>query len=88
MRLALFLILGCLALVVLLVFTPPWKGDCRWNTESFFEKARATKITRCIEAGKDLNAPDEDGWTLLHSATMYSEDPAIIKYILKFCNLA
>ena len=39
-----------------------------WNTRAFFEATDGPNVTRCLEAGADLGARDESGWTPLHYA--------------------
>ncbi len=34
-----------------------------WNTSEFFSAATPSDIARCLEAGADLAARDEKGWT-------------------------
>ena len=46
--------------------------DCReWRTRALDAESTATGIGRCLEEGIDPDHRDEDGWTLLHSATRY-----------------
>ena len=56
--------------------------DCeKWNTE-FFKTATLEQVTACLEAGEDVNARDEDGFTPLHSAAWLNENPAMIEALL------
>lgn len=43
-------------------------GD--WNSAEFFEVATALDVTRCLEAGADVAARDDDGLTPLHTAAL------------------
>ena len=43
--------------------------DCAaWNTEAYFEAAEVSDVTRCLQAGMDLEARSESGSTPLHTA--------------------
>ena len=43
--------------------------DCAaWNTKSFFLAAEVSDVTRCLQAGADLEARAERGITPLHAA--------------------
>ena len=49
-----------------------------WNTEKFFESARADDVARCVAAGVDLETRAEYGATSLHYAAAVSELPSVI----------
>ena len=50
-----------------------------WGShQSFFERAGAQDVTRCLAAGWDVEARNKDGLTPLHVAAGYSKDPAVI----------
>ena len=53
-----------------------------WNTTAFFKVAEASEVTRCLEAGADLNAGSPGGWMPVHVAAAYSQ-PAVIKTLIK-----
>ena len=57
--------------------------DCAdWNNPFFFDEAEAPDITRCLQAGVDPNARDEDGWTPLLNAASFTANPAVIVTLL------
>jgi len=39
-----------------------------WLYPAFWQAATAAEMTRCLAAGADPNAQEEDGWTPLHLA--------------------
>lgn len=49
-----------------------------WNTEKFFEAAGPKDITRCLDAGIDVNARTPLGLTPLHMAAKYGNSPDIV----------
>ena len=54
-----------------------------WNTGTFFEKAAASDVTRCLaEFGADLKARDGNGWTPLHVAAAFGETPSVVAALL------
>ncbi len=55
------------------------EADCAtWNTVEFFEVATPADVSRCLVAGADLEARDEDGWTpLLHSAAAFGSSKTV-----------
>ena len=71
---ALWLVAGSAALA------QPSCGD--WNTQAFFQRATAADGSRCLEAGADLEARGEDGWTPLHVAAGLSGTPAVVTALL------
>ena len=56
------------------------QGD--WNSLSFFEKASAADVKRCLLQGADPNARNEAGGTPLHWAAGQSKIPAVVKALL------
>ena len=54
------------------IYSPaPALGACaNWNTSAFFEAAKLSDVTRCLQAGVDLEARDRRGETLLHRAAI------------------
>lgn len=59
--------------------TPPAIDlDCDWPSLSFAGDATAARVRRCLAAGSDPNATDEDGLTQLHYAARY-DDAAVIE---------
>ena len=53
-----------------------------WNTESFFEGATVADVSRCVAAGADVEARDDDDRTPLHNAAFDSESPSVVKALL------
>ncbi|SAY38943.1 ankyrin repeat domain-containing protein, partial [Candidatus Synechococcus spongiarum] len=53
-----------------------------WNTRDFFEMATEDDVSRCLNAGADIEARDELGWTPLHWAAHSSDSPAVVKALL------
>ena len=53
-----------------------------WNTDSFFERAGAGDVTRCLKAGADVNARDGRVATPLHYATAISKTPEVVVALL------
>ena len=76
----------CLAVVTAsMVITTPVHAqvDCAdWNTEAFFEAAGVSDMTRCLQAGANPMARDEDGSTPLHSVA-YGGPAEAIDALLK-----
>ena len=50
-----------------------------WNTESFFESATAADVSRCVAAGADMGARDDDDRTPLHLAAANSESLPVVR---------
>ena len=51
-----------------------------WNTEGFFQVARAADVSRCLKTQK-VNARDEDRWTPLNLAARNRKNPAVVKML-------
>ena len=59
------------------------QADCAdWNTGAFFEAAEISDVTRCLQAGADLNARTDNRWTALHFAADMHKNPAVIEALL------
>ena len=57
--------------------------DCAdWNSAGFFEMAAVEDVTRCLDAGTDPNARDENGGTPLHVAARNNDNPAVTVALL------
>ena len=62
--------------------------DCAdWNTEAFFEAAEVSDVTRCLQAGSNPMARDEDGSTPLHGAASGGRAEAIDALLKAGANL-
>ena len=53
-----------------------------WNTMAFFEKATLKMVQKMIDSGADANAKDEWGFTPLHFAAAFNDDPDIISALV------
>ncbi len=49
-----------------------------WNSKEFFSQATSQDVERCLQTGADPVAKDEDGWTPLHWAAGFSDNPEVI----------
>ena len=66
------------------------KVSCRdWNmakhlkTAKFFQRARAADVSRCLDAGANVDARGNYGLTPLHLAAGYNENLAVLTALLK-----
>ena len=78
-----FMVGICLWVAAWMSATPALAAEvsCKWwNKWGFFEKAGAADVSRCLSAGADVNARDEERWgrTPLHTAAWYNKTPAVI----------
>lgn len=48
-----------------------------WNTAGFFASATGASVQRCLDAGFDANARDEEGWTPLRFAAQLGSPDAV-----------
>ena len=56
-------------IAVLFAFPAHAQVDCAiWNTQAFFNAVKPSDITRCLQAGAQLEERDQYGWTPLHWA--------------------
>ena len=42
-----------------------------------------SEVERAIRAGANVNAANENGWTALHFAALYNDDPEVVKLLLE-----
>ena len=54
----------------------------QWNTKEFFETATADDLTACLADGADPIARNNGGYTPLHWAAHWNENPAVIEALL------
>ena len=54
-----------------------------WNTESFFESATAADVSRCVAAGADVGARNDDDRTPLHLAAANIESLPVVRALLE-----
>ena len=81
---------GCASLALLAGFGPDAPAPAAaqtpcadWNTESFFESATAADVSRCVAAGADVGARDDDDRTPLHLAAANSESLPVVRALLE-----
>ena len=76
MRQELIATIGAAIVAVSLVAPVHAQVDCaNWNTDTFFKAAEASDVTRCLQAGADLETQDgRAGFTPLHWAAPYSTE--------------
>ena len=54
----------------------------QWNTEEFFRVATVEDVTACLDAGSDVSARTDEGYTPLHHAALESEQPEVVDALL------
>ena len=57
--------------------------DPGWNTIDFFENATVAAVSASLDAGADVNAQDQSGYSPLHYAAAFNSNPAVVKTLLK-----
>ena len=73
---------GIVALGLTFVNAAAAQLSCReWNTSAFFRTATLSDVSRCLEAGANIEARDEIGWTLLHRAAWERESPVVMAVV-------
>lgn len=77
--------LKCLLIAVGLALAAPVLAiSCAdWNTKRFFEQATAAEVRGCLDAGGRVEARAGRGWTPLHSAAGWSDNPAVITALVE-----
>ena len=74
-------VVGVLAAGLTLANAAAAQLACRsWNTGAFFTAATVADVSRCLEAGANIEARSKDGFTALHFATEGSPD--VLKALL------
>ena len=53
-----------------------------WSSASFFQAATASDVTRCLDAGANIEARTEYGETPLYVAAWSSDSPAVVKALI------
>ena len=53
-----------------------------WNTIEYFRTATVEDVTACLDAGADVAARTDDGYTPLHWAAGTNDNPAVIEALL------
>jgi ankyrin repeat protein len=62
---------------------PALAAECgNWNTQAFFKTASVTDVGDCLDAGAEVNAKNELGWTPLLFAVLVSKNPAVIEALI------
>ena len=69
----LFIWLAAVAVSTMPAAAQPSCGD--WNSEEFFSQATARYVETCVHGGGGLDTRDEYGWTPLHYAAAFSDNP-------------
>ena len=60
----------------------PAQVDCaNWNTVPFFKAAKASDVTRCLEAGVDPNLRSGMGFTPLHNVATFGSAEAVMALV-------
>ena len=70
---------------LILLHAPPASAqvECaRWGSWDFSDRPTVEQVTVCLEAGEDVNAANEDGWTLLHLAAQ-ENSAAVVRLLLE-----
>ena len=75
-------VLSC-AVTLTLISPSAQAGECgRWCDRGFWETATLADVQAELAKGADPNARTENGWTPLHQAARYNENPAIVQALL------
>jgi len=56
--------------------------ESSWNSIAFFEKATLKTVQKRLESGADATARDEWGFTPLHFAAAFNDDPDVISALV------
>ena len=73
------LCIGCLMVSAI----PVLAVDCEeWNSGGFFKAATVEDVAGCLQSGADPNVQNEYGFTVLHGAAAFNENPAVIAVLL------
>ena len=58
-------------------------ADSNWNTMAFFEKASLKMVLKMLDRGAEANARDEWGFTPLHFAAAFNDDPDVVTALVE-----
>ncbi|MDE0216871.1 MAG: ankyrin repeat domain-containing protein [bacterium] len=61
---------------------PPNTPTADWLSWGFWVSATTTQVQTQLRCEADIHAKDDDGWTPLHWAAAFSDDPAVIQALL------
>ena len=54
-----------------------------WNSQEFFSQATVQDVERCVRGGADPNARSVWGWTQLHRAAAFNDNPDVITRLVE-----
>ena len=79
-RSGLVVAVACVLLApILRAQSPPCE---QWNTAGFYRVATVEDVTACLDAGSDIAARSEDGYTPVHHAAERNANPEVVDALL------